>query len=84
MKLHCHRPSLMSAFQVVNAVVPSRTPREILKNIKLEVKGDKATLIGTDQEVGIRYEIQGVESTDSGEILLPSARMISILRESFS
>lgn len=81
MKLHCHRPSLMSAFQVVNAVVPSRTPREILKNIKLEVEGDRATLIGTDQEVGIRYDIQGVESTDSGEILLPAARMISILRE---
>ncbi len=81
MKLHCHRTSLMAAFQVVNAVVPSRTPREILKNIKLELDGGTATLIGTDQEVGIRYEIQGVESSDSGEILLPAARVISILRE---
>ena len=81
MKLHCHRPSLATAFQVVAGVVPSRTPKEILKNVKLQAVDGKATLIGTDQEVGIRYEIPGVEIESDGETLLPTSRIVSILRE---
>ena len=81
MRIRCHRPSLATAFQVVNGVIPSRTPKEILKNVKLQVADSKATLIGTDQEVGIRYEIPGVEIEAEGEVLLPANRVISILRE---
>lgn len=81
MKLHCHRPSLMAAFQVVSGVVPTRTTKDILKNVKLTVEEGKATLIGTDQEVGIRYEITGIETDSAGEVMLPTQRVIAILRE---
>lgn len=81
MKLNCHRASLAAAFQVVSGVVPSRTPKEILKNVKLQVADGQATLIGTDQEVGIRYTIPEVEIEAGGEALLPTTRVISILRE---
>ncbi len=81
MKLHCHRPALAAALQVVGGVVPSRTPKEILKNVKLEVAGGKATLLGTDAEVGVRYEIPGVEIESEGETLLPAARVAAIVRE---
>lgn len=81
MKLHCHRPTLATAFQVVSGIVPSRTPREILRNVKLQIGGGKATLVGTDQEVGIRYDIPGVETDSDGEVLLPKDRSIAILRE---
>ena len=81
MKLHCHRPSLTAALQVVSGVVPSRTPKDILKNVKLQVADGQATLIGTDQEVGIRYDIPGVETDAAGETLLPTNRVLSILRE---
>lgn len=81
MKLQCHRPSLAAAFQVVSGVVPTRTPKEILKNVKLEVVGGAAVLIGTDQEIGIRYEVPGVEIEGEGTTLLPTNRLLSILRE---
>jgi len=81
MKLYCHRPSLVAAFQIVSGVVPARTPKDILKKVKLQVVEGKATLIGTDQEVGIRYDIPGVEIESPGETLLPTNRLISILRE---
>lgn len=81
MKLHCHRSSLATAFQVVSGVVPTKTPKDILKNVKLQVEGGVATLIGTDQEVGIRYTIPGVESEASGAALLPTKRIMEILRE---
>ena len=38
-------------------------------------------LVGTDQEVGIRYDIPGVETDSAGEVLLPKDRVIAILRE---
>ena len=81
MKLNCHRASLATALQIVSGVVPTRTPKEILKNVKLHVDGGKAVLIGTDQEVGIRYEVAGVETDSTGEVLLPTQRVVSILRE---
>src|SRR5690606_17077759 len=81
MKLRCQRAPLQTAFQIVSGVVPTRTPKEILKNVKLEVAGGVATLIGTDQEVGIRYQIPSVETDSAGETLLPTNRVISILRE---
>lgn len=81
MKLKCHRASLAAALQIVSGVVPTRTPKEILKNVKLHVSGGKAILIGTDQEVGIRFEVDGVETDSTGEVLLPTQRVVSILRE---
>ncbi len=81
MKIQCHRATLTSAFQIVNGIVPTRTPKEILRNVKLKVADSQVLLIATDQEVGIRYEVAGVEIESGGEVLLPSARVISILRE---
>ncbi|MFG0335714.1 MAG: DNA polymerase III subunit beta [Maioricimonas sp. JB049] len=81
MKLECSRSLLANAFQTVSGVVPSRTPNEILKNVKLTVADGSATLVGTDQEVGVRYEIPEVVTSSMGEVLLPTQRVSAILRE---
>jgi DNA polymerase-3 subunit beta len=81
MKLTCNRASLASALQIVSGVVPTRTPKEVLKNVKLQIDTNSVVLIGTDQEVGIRYEVADVQTDSTGEVLLPTSRVISILRE---
>lgn len=81
MKLTCNRASLASALQIVSGVVPNRTPKEVLKNVKLQVDTGSVVLIGTDQEVGIRFEVPNVQTDSTGVVLLPTARVISILRE---
>ena len=81
MKILCQRNMLAAGFQTVSGVVPTRTPKEILKNIKLHVADKKATLIGTDQEVGVRYELPEVDTQSAGEVLLPMQRVAQILRE---
>ncbi|MCA9114591.1 MAG: DNA polymerase III subunit beta [Planctomycetaceae bacterium] len=81
MKLHCQRSELASAFQIVNGVVPARTPKDILKNVHLIATADGCTLVGTDQEVGIRVDVGGIEVEEPGETLLPASRVISVLRE---
>jgi len=81
MKIQCHRPTLSAAFQVVNGVVPPRSPKDILKHVKLDARDGTATLSGTDQDIGIRYELSGVEAERDGSLLLPTERLAAILRE---
>lgn len=81
MKLTCSRTQLSAAFQIVGSVIHSRTPKEILKNIKLSLNDGRATLLATDTEVGIRYELPEVETDSVGDVLLPTQRVMAILRE---
>lgn len=81
MKLTIPRQVLQAAFSIVSGVVPQRSPKEILRNVKLTLSDGKATLLGTDEEVGVRYELDGVETDSAGEALLPTQRITAILRE---
>ncbi len=82
MKVTCDREKLLAAFQTVASVAPTRSPKPILQNVKFEVDGDRATLMATDLEVGIRLDVTGVEVESPGAVILPVARFGSILRES--
>jgi len=81
MKFSCPRNILQSAFAIVSGVVPQRSPKEVLRNVKLSLADGTATLLGTDEEVGIRYELSGVTTDSVGEVLLPTQRLNAILRE---
>jgi DNA polymerase-3 subunit beta len=82
MKLSCNREKLLAAFQTVQSVAPSRSPKPILQNVKLEVGDERATLIATDLEIGVRRDFEVADVQATGSALLPVARMGSILRES--
>lgn len=81
MKLTCDRAAFSAAFSIVASAVPSRTPRDVLRNVFLTVGGGGVELVGTDQETGIRYAVTGVETSSEGEVLLPTQRVSSIMRE---
>lgn len=82
MKISCEREKFLAAFQIAAAVAPSRSPKPILQNVKLEVRGDSATLMATDLEIGVRVEVPGVQAEAAGSAVLPINRFSSILRES--
>jgi DNA polymerase III subunit beta len=82
MKVTCDRESLLAAFQTAAAVVPTRSPKPILQNIKLEVSDKGAILLATDLEIGIRIHATGIQSQVPGSAILPLGRFGSILRES--
>ncbi len=82
MKVTCERDELLRAFQMAAGVAPIRSPKPILQNIKLQVTQDRATLLATDLEVGIRIEVPGFGVEAPGAVLLPIQRFGSILRES--
>lgn len=82
MKITCNRGSFLAAFQTAATVAPTRSPKPILQNVKLEAAQDSAILTATDLEVGIRIEVQGIEVEAPGSVILPVTRFGSILRES--
>jgi DNA polymerase III subunit beta len=82
MKITCDREKLLHAFQTAASVAPSRSPKPILQNLKLEVAADQGILMGTDLEIGIRIEVPGITVEAPGNVILPISRFLSILRES--
>src|SRR5262245_63202005 len=82
MKIISHREGLLSACQLASAAVAARDVKPVLKNLKALVEDDRCTLMATDLELGIRLEVRGIKVEDTGEALLPTSRLISILRES--
>src|SRR6185436_2666587 len=82
MKMVCHREGLLSACQLASVAVAARDVKPVLRNIKAVVDDERCTLMATDLELGIRLEVRGIKVEDPGEALLPTGRVISILRES--
>ncbi|MFM2094073.1 MAG: polymerase subunit beta [Planctomycetota bacterium] len=82
MKLQCNREALLAAFNVVANVVPSRSPKPVLMNVKLDAVDQQVWLTGTDLEVAMRISVPDVEVEVPGSVLLPVGRFGLILRES--
>lgn len=83
MKVTFNRERFAGAFTAAAAVAPARSPKPILQNVKLQIGDDqRATLMATDLEIGIRHAVEGVEVEAAGDVVLPVARFGSILRES--
>ena len=81
MKLSFDRVELTDAFCLVAGVAPSRTVREVLKNVKVVTTGGgNISLAAKDGEIGIRCDVAG--SCDAvGVALLPSVKVLAILKE---
>lgn len=81
MKIVCDREKLLNAFQTAALFAPSRSPKEILTNVKLDVDKSGATLSATDMEVGVRVAIEGLDVDAPGSTILPVVHFGAILRE---
>ncbi|MBX9579186.1 MAG: DNA polymerase III subunit beta [Gemmataceae bacterium] len=82
MKVTCRRDGLLTACQLVSAAVAARTTKPVLSNVKATAEGDGLTLVAFDTEVGIRYDLRGIEVGRDGSAILPIAQLTQILRES--
>ena len=83
MKALCKRKDLLAAFGMVSGVVPARSPKPILQNVKLVSDPELGTiLMATDLEVGIRHKVLGVRAYEPGSVILPTGKMQQILATS--
>ena len=63
-------------------MAPSRSPKAILQNVKIECTDSACVLTATDMEVGIRVVVGDVKIETAGSAVIPVTRLSMILRES--
>ncbi len=82
MKITVEREKILSAFQIAASVIPTRTTKPILKNVKLVGSASRTYLVATDTEMTIQIDIPDSQTQVAGEVLLLADRFGPILRES--
>jgi len=82
MKVKFNRGVLQEALNLVASIVPSRTPKPILKCLRLSSEKDTVKISATDLEIGINYTLAQVEVERQGQIVVPADKITSIVRES--
>lgn len=81
MKITMDREGLLRACQLVAQAAAARSVTPILANVKATAEGDGLTLVAQDLEIGIRYQLRGVQVQRTGEAILHLATLLKILRE---
>lgn len=81
MRFTANRQRLLDAVNLVGSVTGPKAVRPVLQNLRLVVDSGGATLLATDLEVAIRHRVELLEIEEVGDILLPVAKLGSILRE---
>ncbi|QQE10567.1 DNA polymerase III subunit beta [Planctomycetota bacterium] len=82
MKVICDRSALVESLNLVGGVIVSRTPKPVLSCVKVTATDGALTLCGTDMEVAVKLTTPRVEVAESGDMLIPSEKLIAIVRES--
>jgi DNA polymerase-3 subunit beta len=82
MKLNFNRTALADALGILTSIVPSRTPKPILRCVQVAADNKGVRIFATDLEVGINYLISEVQVEDAGEVIVPADRLTAIVRES--
>ena len=82
MKATFNRQALADALGLLTTVVPSRTPKPILRCVQIVADEQAVHIIATDLEVGINYCVSEVNIGEPGEIVIPADRLAAIVRES--
>ncbi len=82
MKLNFNREALADALGILTTVVPSRTPKPILRCIQITADDKNVHICATDLEVGINYIVPEVQVEEAGEVVVPADRLAAVVRES--
>jgi len=62
--------------------VPHRTPKPVLKCVKIDAQAQEVRLSATDLEIGLDYTISEVKVDQTGQAVLDAERLAAIVRES--
>ncbi|MHC4459987.1 MAG: DNA polymerase III subunit beta [Planctomycetota bacterium] len=82
MKVNFNRAALAEALGLLTSVVPSRTPKPILRCVHIAAGKQETRICATDLEVGVSHVISEVQIEEAGEVVVPADRVAAIVRES--
>jgi DNA polymerase-3 subunit beta len=82
MKVKFNREALAEALGLLTSVVPSRTPKPILRCVRITAGENEVRGCATDLEVGMNYSVSEVQVEQKGEVVVPADRLAAVVRES--
>lgn len=82
MKVNFNRAAFSEALSLLISVVPSRTPKPILRCIRITAEEKEVRIRATDLEAGINYLVSEVQIEKSGDIVVPADKLAAVVRES--
>jgi len=80
-KLTCDRTELAEAVGFATTVVPTRSTRQILQDVRIQAEGGVVEVLATDLEVGVRVRVEKADVARDGAGLFPAGKTTSVLRE---
>ncbi len=81
MKANFNRAALADALLFVASAVPARTPKPILRCVRLTAGEKEVTIRATDLEVAVNLQVHAVQVDKSGDIVVPADKLTSVVRE---
>ncbi|MBN2019079.1 MAG: DNA polymerase III subunit beta [Sedimentisphaerales bacterium] len=82
MKVQFNREALSQALALLTTIVPERTPKPILRCVKIDAGKDSVRIYGTDLEVGVNCLIAAADVKQEGQVVVPAGRLAAVVRES--
>ncbi len=82
MQVQFNREGLSEALGLLTSVVPERTPKPVLRCVKIGATKEEVRIFGTDLEVGVNYLVSAVRVEQEGEVVVPCGKLAGIVRES--
>ena len=82
MKVNFNRTAFVEALGLLTSIIPSRTPKPILRCVRITAREKEVQISATDLEVGINYLVFGVDIGEDGEVVVPADRLAAVVRES--
>jgi len=82
MKIQFNRIAFADALGLLTSVVPARTPKPILRCVRITADDKEVRICATDLEVGINYAVSEVQVEKPGEVVIPADKLAAVVRES--
>ncbi len=81
MKLRFNRQEMAEVLSAVSSVAVARTPKEILRCVRMEARSDVVLLSATDLELSLRCAVTQVEVEETGDTVVVADTLSRIVRE---
>ncbi len=80
MKYRCERDTLVEALATASRAVTSRaSTTPALNGVRIEVVGNRLTVVGTDLDLTVRVEVEAI-GLDDGSLVAPARLVADIVR----
>lgn len=80
MKLRIAKDDILAPLQIISGVVERKQTMPVLSNLLFDVSSNLVTVTGTNMEVELVCELEGVQVASEGRITIPARKLSDIVR----